>query len=96
MDSTTLFGELVRNHGESAKSALRKKKHKKRKRKGDSSSSTSSSDEARPSGSIGNMSILPPSSSSQLINIPLPCPPPVPNFYYQPPTVRFLLTFILF
>ncbi|PAV87544.1 hypothetical protein WR25_24672 [Diploscapter pachys] len=88
MDSTTLFGELVRNHGESAKSALRRKnKHKKRKRKRDSSSSTSSSDEARPSGSIGNMPILPPSSSSQLINIPMPCPPPVPNFYYQPPTM---------
>ncbi|KAK6028705.1 kinase domain protein [Ostertagia ostertagi] len=78
-DRTTLFGELVRKHGDSADALIRNRdKHRKMKRrKRNSSSSSSSSDDAK------NIDKKP---ATVPISIPVACPPPT---FLDPATAQY-------
>ncbi|KJH46797.1 kinase domain protein [Dictyocaulus viviparus] len=78
-DRTTLFGELVRKHGESADALIRNRdKHRKlKRRKRDSSTSTSSSDDAK------NIDKKP---ANVPISMPVACPPPT---FLDPATAQY-------
>ncbi|XGW17930.1 hypothetical protein V3C99_002493 [Haemonchus contortus] len=78
-DRTTLFGELVRKHGNSADALIRNRdKHRKlKRRKGNSSSSSSSSDDAK------NIDKKP---AAVPISMPVACPPPT---FLDPATAQY-------
>ncbi|KAJ1370105.1 hypothetical protein KIN20_031757 [Parelaphostrongylus tenuis] len=78
-DRTTLFGELVRKHGESADALIRNRdKHRKMKRrKRDSSSTSSSSDDGKN---------IDKKTANVPISIPVACPPPT---FLDPSTAQY-------
>ncbi|KAK6743302.1 hypothetical protein RB195_010516 [Necator americanus] len=78
-DRTTLFGELVRKHGESADALIRNRdKHRKlKRRKRDTSSSSSSSEDAK------NIDKKP---TTVPMSLPVACPPPT---FLDPATAQY-------
>ncbi|WKX99745.1 hypothetical protein Q1695_014538 [Nippostrongylus brasiliensis] len=78
-DRTTLFGELVRKHGDSADALIRNRdKHRKlKRRKRDSSSSSSSSDDGKR---------VEKKSAAVPISVPVACPPPT---FLDPATAQY-------